>query len=160
VTTYRNLPYDPIYDPKSLDCTTCKHCGSETREYAYHATKDMVLFLKLLDDHGQPARKKDLGSKLTRGMSSNGTQARLWGLIVSTNPNGRGPWRLTDRGNRFLDGRESIPKCVIVITGSDANKGNVVRYAGDMLSASQITTPGTDEMFENASDDKRTARRR
>lgn len=159
MTTFRSKPYTAVYDPASLTCETCEHCGAEKREYAYQVNRSMVQFMEILAAHGKPAMKKEL--KLPNGPALNGQRAYLWGLIVSDGTTNRGPWRITDRGTRFLAGQENIPQYVIVVTSATKDKGTVTRYAGKMCSATEVRhRVGTDQDFEDTAQEKRGARQR
>ncbi len=120
--TFLDRPHYTLPQPLRKD-GVCPHCGGQDNEAPSHLISVIVVFLLILRQHGRPVFKRELdlrGSVLT-----NSAIAAYWGLATNQD-NGakRGPWRITERGLRFLDGAEAIPPVVIKF------RSRVVRYEG------------------------------
>ncbi len=128
IGVFRERPH--FWDAQPLrDGGLCEHCEAKNKEAPSHLCRSVVHFLMVLRQVGRPILKCELVPQLDNSVNTNSGSTAYWGLATnSDNGEVRGPWRLTKRGLRFLDGELRIPATVIKF------RSEVVRYEDEPLS--------------------------
>lgn len=118
----------------------CEACGAKVVEYRHRLNAPLVNALGKLYLAGGEAHKNDL--RLTTTQYGNFQKLRYWFLVeMVRDEDGHvysGVWRLTERGQDFVEGRITIPETVWTF------RGEHLRYEGSDVSFADVHDNGVE----------------
>jgi len=125
-----NANYTGDYDKEnnSMRARKCECCDAKIVEYKHKFNKGLAIGLHRLAQRGGCEHLKQL--KLSYDQHSNFQKLRYWGLVKQalsdkTGKPKKGYWKLTTKGELFLNGLDSISSAVWTY------RGNPVRFDGE-----------------------------
>ena len=112
----------------------CPHCGASMAEYRFGLNTGLIGVLRKLYDYeseiGGPAKMDDLG--LSYAQRTNSQKLAYWNLAHREHDVKAGYWKITETGQRFIEGRERLHKYVWTY------RGEVQRFDGDFVRITDI----------------------
>jgi len=125
-----NENYTGVYDEENSNMRSrrCECCDAKIVEYKHNFNKGLAIGLQRLAQHGGCEHLNKL--KLNYNQRCNFQKLRYWGLVKQnlgdkTGKPKKGYWKLTTKGELFLNGLDSISSSVWTY------RGNPVRFDGE-----------------------------